>query len=178
MNEWLSWLSCHRGKSKYFYPILVSPSPYPCTALVGTFDCAGANTDTAAEDGTIVFAMSASLPPAHQPATFIFGPGRYQAAVFILAAACLCSGFVWLKGKIFGLPQEARSGSGLRRGGKTWQEERREIGNRSLKSSHRSSILSRWTHQIVQTQAQLLKELGINDIIHYKKFSGVDEISI
>ena len=94
MNEWLSWLSCHRGKSKYFYPILVSPSPYPCTALVGTFDCAGANTDTAAEDGTIVFAMSASLPPAHQPATFIFGPGRYQAAVFILAAACLCSGIV------------------------------------------------------------------------------------
>ena len=79
----LSWLSCHRGKSKYFYPILVSPFPYPCTVLVATFACAGANTDTAAclqpaEDGTIVFAVSATLPPAHRPATFIFGPGRYQ----------------------------------------------------------------------------------------------------
>ena len=128
----LSWLSCHRGKSKYFYPILVSSFPYPCTVLVATFACAGANTDTAAclqpaEDGTIVFAVSATLPPAHRPATFIFGPGRYQvifwvfsraandpsvftitlvgafsvnvkfdgsfaALVFILAAACLCSG--------------------------------------------------------------------------------------
>ena len=164
MNEWLSWLSCHRGKSKYFYPILVSPSPYPCTALVGTFDCAGANTDTAAEDGTIVFAMSASLPPAHQPATFIFGPGRYQAAVFILAAACLCSGFVWLKGKIFGLPQEARSGSGC---GEEEKPDRMRGGKLGIVHSNHHIAPAFSPDGDTRRPAQLLKELTTLFTINY-----------